>query len=330
MKSRFLGYDSAAMLAVLVAMLYSLPVPAAAQQTQVAAKAAAASPSPAAASPAPPPAEDVAKNAMPSSAQPAPGTPLSIDGHPDLTGNWFNYRGNNMDVKQVGNTRINLQVTSRAPESEDPENNLSINTRIYTSVAARRADPNKPSYKPEAQKMVARLDRMQSKLDPALCKLPGFLRVGAPHQIVQGPGVVAFLYDSSDASFDFFRIIPTDGRQHRSPDDTLGLSPSRNGDSIGKWEGDTLVVDTVDFNGEVWLGIDGWFTSPSLHVVERLRREGDILHYQATVEDPEVLTKPWVMPAAHVKLNRKSARIDQEEPPCVEMDSTHTVTPEHH
>src|SRR5579863_6566162 len=90
-----------------------------------------------------------AKNTLPPNPGPDAPTPMATDGHPDLTGLWWSYRVVNLDVTQVGNTTINLQPTTRAPESEDPDNNLSVNTRIYDSVAARRADPNKPSYKPE-------------------------------------------------------------------------------------------------------------------------------------------------------------------------------------
>ena len=78
----------------------------------------------------------IAKGTMSANrAQAAAKTPMTTDGHPDLTGLWFTYRGANLVVRQEGNTRINLQPTSRAPESEDPENNLSVNTRIYSSVA---------------------------------------------------------------------------------------------------------------------------------------------------------------------------------------------------
>lgn len=308
MRSRFLGLNMTALLAIVPAAFLLAPSPAAAQKMAT-----------------------EAKNTLPSNAGPATPTPMATDGHPDLTGLWWAYRGVNLDVKQVGNTTINLQPTTRAPESEDPDNNLSVNTRIYDSVAARRADPNKPSYKPEVLPKVERLDRIEAKVDPAMhCKLPGIVRSGPPQQIVQGPGVVVFLYDSPDASYDAFRVIPTDGHAHRTSEVSNGLSPSYMGDSIGSWDGDTLVVDTIDFNGDVWLGIDGWLTSPKLHVVERLRREGDVLHYQATVEDPDVLTQPWVMPARTLRLNHSDSRIEQEEPPCVEMDTSHVVTPEHH
>jgi hypothetical protein len=312
MKSRLFGYRLTEALLVLLAVLCLVPPPATAQQTPASAEAA-------------------AKAAMPSNPTPAPTTPIATDGHPDLTGLWWRYRSANLDIRQVGNTRVNLQPTSRAPESEDPENNLSVNTRIYDTVAARRADPNKPAYKPELMAKVAQLDRLEAKLDPGThCKPPGVPRGGPPQQIVQGPGVVVFLYDSPDYSYDAFRIIPTDGHPHRTDAETNGLSPSYWGDSTGRWDGDTLVVDSVDFNGDVWLGIDGWFTSTALHVIERLRRDGDILHYQATVEDPNVLTRPWVMHPATLHLNRKDSRIDQEEPPCIEKDSSDIVTPEHH
>jgi hypothetical protein len=273
----------------------------------------------------------VAKSRISSGTPAVSTTPMTTDGHPDLTGLWYTYRGANLDIQQSGNTRVNLQPTSRVPESEDPENNLSVNDRIYTSVAARRASADKPSYKPEFQEKVAVLDRLQYKFDTTSnCKLPGVPRMGPPQQIVQGPGVVAFLYDSPDASYDVFRVVPTNGAKHRTEEEANGLYPGYLGDSIGWWESNTLVVDTTGFNGEIWLGIDGWLTSTALHVTERLSREGDVLHYQATVEDPEVLTKPWTMPARTLHLNRREARIDQEEPPCVEMDKEHIVTAEHH
>jgi hypothetical protein len=281
----------------------------------------------AAAAKAPLSAEEAARGAMPSNPAPATSTPFATDGHPDLTGLWSKFRG--VVISQHGNTTSALQPTSRAPESTDPDNNLSVNVRITDAVAARKADPNKPAYKPELLAKVAELDRLEPKLDPGThCKLPGIPRVGPPKQIVQGPGVVVFLYD--DEAHTFFRVIPTNGHPHRTDAETNGLSPSYLGDSIGKWEGDTLAVDTVDFNNDTWLSIDGWFHSTALHVIERLRREGDALHYQATVEDPNVLTKPWVANPVTLKLNRTDARIEQEQPPCDERDTADIVTTDHH
>ena len=68
------------------------------------------------------------------------------------------------------------------------------------------------------------------------------------------------------------------------------------GDSTGTWDGDTLVVDVVDFNDQTWFDAAGNFHSEELHVVERYATLGpNHLHYEATIEDPEVFTRPWTM-----------------------------------
>jgi hypothetical protein len=96
-----------------------------------------------------------------------------------------------------------------------------------------------------------------------------------------------------------FRIIPTDGSPRPK-----NIIPSFLGSSSGLWEGDALVVDVTGFNGKIWLpGTPpggrggGWITSDALHEVERWRLlDADTLEYQATVEDPKVLTGPWTTP----------------------------------
>jgi hypothetical protein len=90
------------------------------------------------------------------------------------------------------------------------------------------------------------------------------------------------------------RIIPTDGRSHRE-----GIEPSYCGDSVGRWDGDTLVIDTVNFKR--WILDDYHYTDPTktrwhsedLRTTERLRREGDKLHYQITIDDPQIFTRPF-------------------------------------
>jgi hypothetical protein len=93
------------------------------------------------------------------------------------------------------------------------------------------------------------------------------------------------------------RIIYMDGRPH-PPD----LEPSWMGHSIGHWEGNTLVVDTIGFNDETWLGGDvggrRMYTSihsDKEHVIERWTRDGDVLTVEATVEDPVMFSQPWVL-----------------------------------
>ena len=147
--------------------------------------------------------------------------------------------------------------------------------------------PNFPKYKQEFLAKVKDLSERQVEIDTALqCQPPGVPRIGPPAKIVQTAREVLFLYDDVNGSF--FRIIPTDGRAHRKD-----LPASYLGDAIGSYEGDTLVVETVNFNEETWLTDNGAFHTKDLKVIERLRRVGDTIQYQATAYDPAVLAEPW-------------------------------------
>jgi hypothetical protein len=65
---------------------------------------------------------------------------------------------------------------------------------------------------------------------------------------------------------------------------------------VGRWEGDTLVLDAISFVDSTWLGRGGLFHSELMHVIERFTRQGDVMLYDTTVEDPGVLVQPWVLP----------------------------------
>ena len=179
-------------------------------------------------------------------------------------------------------------------------------------------------YKPDARAAIAKLT---AKDDPTLgCSPPAFPRaatLGKPIQIVQRPGLVVVLTEA----FHSFRAIPTDGRAH--PEDRL--FPSYLGDASAKWEGGTLVVDVVSFNGETWLANPrdkptaasrgAWPTSLELHVTERWRRvDANTLEYQATVRDAEMLTGPWQ--TAPIRFTRQTARRLQVEKCFVDDPST--------
>ena len=111
------------------------------------------------------------------------------------------------------------------------------------------------------------------------------VRLGQPFEIMQIPGRVIMFFEYNH----FVRQIFTDGRPH-SPD----LVPSWMGDSIGRWEGDTLVVDTVGFNDKTWLDGEGLPHSDALHLVERIRRVGhDAMTIDFVIDDPKAYTKPW-------------------------------------
>ncbi len=101
------------------------------------------------------------------------------------------------------------------------------------------------------------------------------------------------------------------------------------GDSVAHWEGNTLVVDDTDFNDKTWLGSDGWYHTENMDVVERFTREGNVLHYQATVEDPDVFTRPWVENPRTVLLNHDPNNYVFEDLPCMDFDHNHIVNHDH-
>jgi hypothetical protein len=125
--------------------------------------------------------------------------------------------------------------------------------------------------------------------DPVFsCYPPGVPRIylfGFPMQIVQVPGQVIMLFEYDH----FVRRIYTDGRPH-----DMDQGPLWMGDSVGKWEGDTLVADTVSFNDKSLIDRVGHPHSDALHVVERIRRvDQNSLEIDLTVEDLKAFTKPW-------------------------------------
>ena len=147
-------------------------------------------------------------------------------------------------------------------------------------------------------------------------------------QIVQAPKEIAVL---TEYTYSAFRVILTDGTTHPQKP-----APSYFGHSVGRWESDTLVVDVVGFNGKTWLGGNlgnrppgntggGTITSDALHVVERWRLvDADTLEYQATVEDPTILTGPWTTPAYRIIRAAPDATLT--EALCLEPEDLGVIT----
>jgi hypothetical protein len=227
-------------------------------------------------------------------------TPKTADGHPDLSGRWVG-PNNGGGVNNQG-TRVDGKVHDLAFGAVIPGANPDTDSILTeygdpskgggTGEDRRKAreTKNKPSYKPEFQAKVEAMGKDPNHYDPTLysCLPGGVPRLGAPGMIVQTPGLVVFLYGPSPYST--YRVIPTDGRAHRKGDD---YDPTPMGDPVGHWEGDTLVIDTTGFDDSTWFGRDGYFHTDAMRVTERFTRKGDTLEYSATVEDPNVLTKPF-------------------------------------
>jgi len=114
--------------------------------------------------------------------------------------------------------------------------------------------------------------------------VPRIMFVPLPMEVFQIPGRVMIEQESLNE----LRQIHLDRPHLKDPD------PSFNGDSVGKWEGNTLVVDTIGFNDVTWLDHVGLPHSDQLHVTERIRRvDHDTLQDDFTIEDPKTFTKPW-------------------------------------
>jgi hypothetical protein len=222
-----------------------------------------------------------------------------LGSHPDLSGNYqfTDWIGN----YQTGGGR------RRAPTQDadiNRQDNQTFDFELYSP--SRFGNIGRPVYKPEFWDKVQELDMWTNKYDPVMtCQPLGVPREGPPRRIVQSEKDVIFLYTGGDAGGGYgeYRVIPTDGRKH----DPKNLQTYYLGYSIGHWEGDTLVIDARNFYDTTWLGRGGFFHSNSMRVVEKFTRQGDVLLYDVTVEDPEVLAEPYVFPT---RIVRRSANPD--------------------
>ena len=232
-----------------------------------------------------------------------PATPRLPDGKPDLNGTWDN--GGGIDFLRPQQLADGSLCVSGCPVAPSPA----------AGPAARQA-PDRPRYLPQFTAKVEDLRKRQQKEDGVLrCQPPGVPRIGPPDKIVQTTREVVFLYE--DVSGPFFRIVPLRGNVKRADD-----SESYLGDAHGRWEGDTLVVETTNFNDLTWLRDDGAFHSAGLKVTEWLTRTGNEIEYRARVEDPAVLAEPWQPRPRRMVLTD----IEMAEPaPCVEQDLSHMV-----
>jgi hypothetical protein len=254
-------------------------------------------------------------------------TPRASEGHPDLTGFYDNPFNTTVTKSADGSVSFTLGGGGRRSPYRWPT-------------------PEMPSYKPEYSAKVEAIFKNQygasTPDDPQYdCKPMGVPRASmVPLQFVQTPKMVVILYESNFIG-QTYRIIYTDGRGH--PKD---LDSSFLGDSIGHWEGDTLVVDVIGLNDETWLGGAQGHTEPGgpgepghqivethalihsdqEHVIERYTRHGDMLVYEATVEDPVAFTKPWVLTPRHFMLGvPPDDRIFESF--CEARDKTHIIRP---
>jgi hypothetical protein len=135
-----------------------------------------------------------------------------------------------------------------------------------------------------------------NKEDPVMtCQPLGVPREGPPRRIIESANDIIFFYGEyvdGGGGYGEYRVIPTDDRKH---DETKAIESTYMGYTVGRWEGDTLVLDSISFVDTTWLARGGFFHSDQMHVIEKLTRKGDKILYEVTVDDPESLVEPWVM-----------------------------------
>ena len=191
--------------------------------------------------------------------------PRTPDGTPDMQGFWRGRASGTENIEEHPKTLDDdggKSLIVEPPDGHVPYQPWAA--AVMKGNRAKYVEPNVPCF---------------------LSGVPRTLYVPTHIEILQSPDHVVILVERSHA----YRIIPTDGRPHVGDRIHLWLGNSR-----GRWEGDTLVVDVTNQNGKPWFDQAGNFYADGVHMVERFTLvDADTIHYEVTVEDPNVYTKPW-------------------------------------
>lgn len=204
-----------------------------------------------------------------------------IDGRPNLTGIW--------QALNTANWDIQAHVSAPAPFHQ------LVGVYLAQPAGLGVVEGNEIPYKPEALAKKTENAAKRLAADPmnryvgdpeAKCFLPGVPRatyMPFPFQIVQSTNKILITYEYANAA----RIIHMDKVDPAPADSWMGHS-------VGRWDGNTLVVDVTALNGYQWLDRAGNFLTETAHVVERYMPAGrDHILYEATIEDPSIFTRPW-------------------------------------
>lgn len=213
--------------------------------------------------------------------------PRAFDGKPDLSGVWESEPSPPEEMK-----RLFGDLSTFAVPGDDPSVFSKYLFNIFSDFK-----PEEAPMRPEATRLFEARAKDFGKENPTSRCLPAgipFLEGFGdpyPYKIVQAPGVIVMFYELDGTH----RQIYTDGRKH-TPDP----APSWLGYSVGQWEGDNLVVDTVGFNDKTWLDAAGHPHSEALHLTERYhRRDFGHMDLQVTIDDPKMYTRPFAVSYAH-------------------------------
>jgi hypothetical protein len=227
--------------------------------------------------------------------------PRAANGKPDLNGIWQALNTANYDIEaHMARPAMAVRPGPYGPVPAAPVLALGAVGAVPPGMGVvEGAIP----YRPEA---LARKKENQENwltLDPEIrCYLPGVPRatyMPYPFQILQSADAIFIAYEYAGAVRDIYLKDP-------------GPAPVESwmGQSVGRWDGETLVVDVTGFNDRTWFDRSGNFHSDELHVVERYTRTSpDVMWYEATIEDPKVFTRPWKMSMPLYRRQEKNAQL---------------------
>jgi hypothetical protein len=195
----------------------------------------------------------------------AAGVPRGADGKPDFSGIWETLSKANWNIEAHSASRTQPATIGAVDGGVLPYQPAALEKRKQNAAQRATADTE------------------------AKCFLPGVPRImyeDHPFQIVQTPDLVLMLFEYVHATRNIYMNSP----HLKGPLDWWM------GDSRGKWDGDTFVVDANNFNEDTWFDRAGNFHSDALHIVERYTlADKDHITYNATIDDPKVFTRPWQM-----------------------------------
>jgi hypothetical protein len=228
--------------------------------------------------------------------------PRAEGGKPDLNGVWQVLNEANYDLE--GHNARPAMAVRPGPYGPVPAAQvLALGAVGAVPPSLGVVEGGEIPYKPEALKQKQENQANWLSRDPEIkCYLPGVPRatyIPQPFRILQSASQLFIAYQYAGAVRNIYLKDP-------------GPAPvdSWMGQSVGRWEGDTLVVDVTGFNDSTWFDRAGNFHSDALHVTERYRRTSpDVIAYEATIEDPKVFTRPWKISMPLYRRQEKNAQI---------------------
>ena len=243
----------------------------------------------------------LALGAVPLAAQ-AYRAPRLPDGKPDLNGIWQALNEANYDLQgHMAQPALALRPGPYGPVPAAPVLALGAVGAVPPGVGV--VEGGEIPYKPEALAIKKKNQADWLNKDPEIkCYLPGVPRatyMPYPFQILESASAITLVYEYDGAVRNVFLKNP-------------GPAPADSwmGQSVGHWEGDTLVIDVTDMNDQTWFDRAGDFHSEKLHVVERYTRVGpNEIAYEATIEDPDTFTRPWKISMPLYRRQEKNAQI---------------------